>query len=74
MKVKQPERWIECYRVGKEVARKLPTVHTEREIAEAFGMKNHQKAHHESLVALGRLVIRARKLVSPPPPHKKPNA
>ena len=58
------ERWSDCYRIGREVARKMPTVHGVEDIARAFGMKNKQQAHHESLVALGRLVIRARKLTA----------
>lgn len=60
MSVKKKERWLDCYRVGREAAKLLPTFSTQEEIRRHFKMRNKQQAHHESLVALGKLILRVR--------------
>lgn len=57
------ERFAECYRLGREASKALPTFSTEDQIMKEFGFKNRQEAHWQCLVALGKLILRCRKSI-----------
>ena len=50
-------RWLDCYRAGREVESRLPGHLDYRTIAARLGLRNHQQAHMECRIALGKVKL-----------------